>query len=72
MATPKPKYFYAARGFISGGRKYRRGDPVSDRRTIARLVRHGDKYLSWTTKPAPAEPAAVDTANPTSAESEED
>ena len=48
MATPKPKRFKAARPFSSRGRWYQTGDPVTDRRTIARLVQYGNKYLSWT------------------------
>ena len=62
-SSPKPKTFTARRRFSSRGRWYNAGDPVTDRRTIARLAVHGDKYLSWTTKPAQAEPAAVDTAH---------
>ncbi len=63
-SAPKPKQFTAARGFISRGKSYKAGDPVTDRRTIARLVTYGDKYLSWTSpKPAKAETTpAVDTA----------
>jgi hypothetical protein len=73
MATPKPKQFTASRPFSSRGRWYQTGDPVTDRRTIARLVPHGDKYLSWTVaKPAKAETTpAVDTAT-TQPASEED
>ncbi len=68
MATPRPKQFTAARGFISRGKSYNAGDPVTDRRTIARLAPYGDKYLAWKiTKPTPA----VDTAKPHTA-SEED
>ncbi len=67
-STPKPKQFTAARGFISRGKAYKAGDAVTDRRTIARLVTYGDKYLSWKIpKPTPA----VDTATTPTA-SEED
>ncbi len=63
MATPRPKQFRAARGFISRGKAYRAGDPVTDRRTLARLIPHGDKFVVWKTTPA------VDTANTKPAES---
>ncbi len=69
MATPRPKQFTAARPFSSRGRWYQTGEPVTDRRTIARLIPHGDKYIVWkAAKAAPAEP----TADPIGDKSEED
>lgn len=66
---PRPKQFVAARTFSYRGTSYRRGDPVTDRRTLDRLLRYGARYLR-TLKPAQAEPPAdVDSAPTPTAES---
>jgi hypothetical protein len=62
MAT-RPKEFTAARAITYRGQRYQVGDPVEDRRTIAALVRYGDRFLTVKrSKSAPAETPAVDTA----------
>ncbi|HEY3484619.1 MAG TPA: hypothetical protein VGK49_04500 [Ilumatobacteraceae bacterium] len=68
MATPRPKQFVAARDFMYARRSYRRGDPLTDRWTIAQLARHGDKFLR-SVKPAPAESSADPSAVTPEAES---
>lgn len=57
-----PKKFTAAGDFTYRGAHYAKGDPVTDRRHIAHLVRFGDRFIrSKSTKPAPAETTAVST-----------
>lgn len=60
-----PKKFEAAAAFQYRGRSYTVGDPITDRRTIAHLVRYGDRFARRASKPASAETSAeppVDTA----------
>jgi hypothetical protein len=60
---PKPKSFVAVRDVTVAGRRYSVGDPVDDRRVLDRLLRYGDQFVAAKrSKPAPAEPPAVDTA----------
>jgi hypothetical protein len=53
----RPKSFVAARDFRYRSVVYRRGDPVTDRRTIDRLVRYGTRFVR-SAKTAPAETQA--------------
>lgn len=54
-SKPRPKEFVAARNFKHYGKVYRKGDPVTARRTINLLTRRGDRWI--TRAPQPAEPA---------------
>ena len=45
-SEPKPKKFVAAVAFKHGNRRYKVGEPVDDRRTIDRLVRYGDRFIT--------------------------
>jgi hypothetical protein len=56
-SAPKPKPFVAARNFKHAGRFYRKGDPVTRRRTIDLLVTRGDKWITRAPKPEPEPPA---------------
>lgn len=57
-----PKKFTAAADFTYRGAHYAKGDPVTDRRHIAHLVRFGDKFIRSTkTKAASAETPADST-----------
>jgi hypothetical protein len=62
-SKPVPKTFVAARDFKHGRKLYRKGDPVTIRRTMDLLSRRGDRWITRAPKPAtaetPAEPSAV-------------
>lgn len=45
MATPQPKVFTAATNFTYGGRRYKTGDPITDRRTIALVNTYGKRFV---------------------------
>ena len=49
-SAPKPKQFVAAKNFKHGRKMYRKGDPVTQRRTIDLLSKRGDR---WITRAAP-------------------
>lgn len=68
-SKPQPKQFVAARDFKHGRKVYRKGDPVTTRRTIDLLSRRGDRWI--TRAPKPAEAAAVTTADEPPANPEE-
>ena len=54
-SKPQPKQWVAARNFKHGRKIYRKGDPVTIRRTIDLLSRRGDKWITRAPKPALAE-----------------
>ena len=59
-SAPKPKQWVAARNFKHGRKIYRKGDPVTIRRTIDLLARRGDKWITRAPNPAkPADPSTV-------------
>lgn len=58
-SAPKPKQWVAARNFKHGRKIYRKGDPVTIRRTIDLLSRRGDRWITRAPKAADAEPAAI-------------
>ena len=56
-STPKPKQYVAARSFKHGRKMYRKGDPVTIRRTIDLLARRGDRWITRApNKPVTTEP----------------
>ena len=57
-SEPKPKVFVATAGFRRGNKRYAVGDVVEDRRTIAALLRYGDRFIKVKRTKTPA----VDTA----------
>lgn len=68
-SKPRPKEFVAARTFKHYGKFYRKGDPVTARRTIDLLARRGDRWIVRAPNPAapadpPADPADNQPANP--------
>lgn len=54
-SKPQPKQYVAARDFKHGRKLYRKGEPVTTRRTIDLLARRGDRWI--TRAPKAAEPA---------------
>ena len=66
-SEPKPKKWIANTAFTYRHRHYVVGEPVEDRRTIDRLVRYGDRFITVKRSKTPA----VDTATNPPAESEE-
>ena len=56
-SAPKPKQFVAARNFKHGRKMYRKGDPVTQRRTIDLLSKRGER---WITRAAPSKPVTTE------------
>ena len=67
-SAPKPKPWVAARNFKHGRKMYRKGDPVTIRRTIDLLSRRGDKWIMRAPKAAEAEPSTVPVEPPANPE----
>ena len=56
-STPKPKQWVAVRSFKHGSKLYRKGDPVTQRRTIDLLSKRGDRWIVRApNKPVTTEP----------------
>lgn len=68
-SAPKPKPWVAARNFKHGRKIYRKGDPVTIRRTIDLLSRRGDRWITRAPKAAePAETVSLPAESPANPE----
>ena len=62
-SKPQPKQFVAVRNFKHGNKMYRKGDPVTQRRTIDLLVKRGDRWITRApNKPVTTEPQLTEEA----------
>ena len=51
-SAPKPKTFVAAVPFSYAGRRYRKGEPVTNQAHIAHLVKWGSRFIAHKTAKA--------------------